>query len=149
MYAMPAKQFPKTTYLTKWAAPVSTFTLLFHHFFLSLSCRKLSMALAAKRQAHFACCLFILKLLLWNCDTDLLVLPNFPSLICGHGSHYFTSCFFFFFFKLLLSLLTVLHCILGSTFSWSKPYVCWPWSRHIFSLWLARFGFGKVIKAWI
>jgi len=41
-------------------------------------------------------------------------------------------------------LFTVLHCILGSTFTWSNPFVCWPWNCYIFSLWFIGFNLRKV-----
>jgi len=40
----------------------------------------------------------------------------------------------------------VLHCVLGSTFSWSKPFICWPSNSHTFPLWFTGFDLGKVYK---
>ena len=47
-----------------------------------------------KGRLVFAYCLFILKFLLWIVIIICLFLLNFPSLLCGHGSH-FTDCWFF------------------------------------------------------
>ena len=86
----------------EWTAPF--FALQFRRVFFLLSCWKLFMA--AKRQA--CCCSFSYNSFYHEIMMFFLfvMLLNFPA------------------FALMLGcMFAVLHCILGSSFSWSQPYL--------------------------
>jgi hypothetical protein len=85
------------------------------------------------QKGRLACNIFQL----FDVSTNMInyvLLIKFPSFNLWHFTNRW-SCF------------TVLHCILGSTFSWSSPYICWTWNCYQFSLWFTKFNLGKVYNA--
>jgi hypothetical protein len=75
-----------------------------------------------------------LMFLVSNNMINYVLLIKFPSFNLWHFTNRW-SCF------------TVLHCILGSTFSWSSPYISWTWNCYQFSLWFTKLNLGKVYNA--
>jgi hypothetical protein len=107
------------------------------HIIVSLLCIFLFLLEAVhgtKKVGLYICYIFQLFDVSYFKLWSIVLLIKFPSFNLWHFTNRW-SCF------------TVLHCILGSTFSWSSPYISWTWNCYQFSLWFTKLNLGKVYNA--